>query len=126
MVSNFVLQALRNEPITIYGDGQQTRSFCYVSDLVEGMVRMMEQETEVGPVNLGNPAEITILELAETVIELTGSTSALQSLPLPLDDPTRRRPDITRAQERLDWTPSVPLREGLKSTIAYFRPLAPC
>jgi len=123
VVSNFILQALRGEPITLYGDGEQTRSFCYVSDLVEGMVRMMNQDAEIGPVNLGNPAEITIRTLAETVIDLTGSSSELKHMPLPEDDPTRRRPDISKARKVLDWQPTVTLREGLTETIAYFEAL---
>ncbi len=120
VVSNFIVQALRNEPITIYGEGDQTRAFCYVSDLVEGILRMMDCEDITGPVNLGNPGEFTIRQLAELVIELTGSKSELVYHPLPENDPTRRRPDISLARERLDWTPVVPLNEGLKHTIAYF------
>ena len=120
VVSNFIVQALRNEPITIYGEGEQTRAFCYVSDLVEGILRMMDCEDITGPVNLGNPGEFTIRQLAEMVIELTGSKSELVYHPLPENDPTRRRPDISLARERLDWTPVVPLNEGLKHTIAYF------
>ena len=120
VVSNFVVQALRGEPITIYGEGQQTRSFCYVDDLVEGFVRMMDAEDFMGPVNLGNPGEFTIRELAELVIELTGSKSELAFRPLPENDPTRRRPDITLAKERLGWEPKVALRDGLQHTIAYF------
>jgi UDP-glucuronate decarboxylase len=125
VVSNFVRQALRGEPITIYGEGQQTRSFCYVDDLVEGFVRFMSLDQEnghdPGPVNLGNPSEITIRELAETVLSLTGSRSALRREPLPTDDPVRRRPDITRARELLGWSPEVALPQGLERTIAYFR-----
>jgi UDP-glucuronate decarboxylase len=120
VVSNFVVQALRGEPLTIYGDGSQTRSFCYVSDLVEGFLRMMETEDFTGPVNLGNPGEFTIKELAEEVIRLTNSASQLEYKSLPADDPVRRRPDISLAQERLGWTPSVPLSEGLQPTISYF------
>ncbi len=120
VVSNFVVQALRNQPITLYGDGSQTRSFCFVSDLVGGIIRMMNCEGFTGPVNLGNPGEFTIKELAELVIELTGSSSSLEYRPLPENDPTRRQPNITLAQEKLGWTPSVPLREGLKTTIEYF------
>lgn len=123
VVSNFIVQALRGEPITIYGEGSQTRSFCYVSDLVEGMIRMMDCEGFPGPVNLGNPGEFTIKELAETVLALTGSASKLDHRPLPADDPTRRRPDISVAREKLDWEPTVPLREGLTKTIAYFADL---
>lgn len=121
VVSNFIVQALRGAPITIYGDGNQTRSFCYVDDLVDGFVRLMESPVDVtGPVNLGNPGEFSIRELAELAIEMTGSKSTLTFLPLPQDDPKQRRPDIARAQALLDWSPSVPLREGLKHTIAYF------
>jgi UDP-glucuronate decarboxylase len=122
VVSNFVLSALRGEPLTLYGDGSQTRSFCYVDDLVDGLLRMMDTPADVtGPVNLGNPGEFTIRELAELVTELTGSRSEITYLPLPTDDPVRRRPDITRATELLDWTPTIPLREGLRRTISYFR-----
>ncbi|MFP4144537.1 MAG: UDP-glucuronic acid decarboxylase family protein [Phycisphaeraceae bacterium] len=124
VVSNFILQALKNEPITIYGDGSQTRSFCYVDDLVDGIVAMMEGPDDFpGPVNLGNPGEFTIKELAELVIEMTGSTSRLEHLPLPADDPTQRKPDITQAREKLGWEPRVALREGLEKTIDYFRSL---
>ena len=122
VVSNFVLQALRGEPITIYGDGQQTRSFCYVSDLIEGFVALMDNDKGLtGPVNLGNPGEFTMLELAETVKELAGSTSPVEFLPLPEDDPKQRQPDITVAQHELNWEPTVALREGLEQTIDYFR-----
>lgn len=121
VVSNFITQALRNDPITLYGDGSQTRSFCYVDDLIEGMVRMMKQDAEVGPVNLGNPEEFTIRELAEMVLRLTGSKSSLVYRPLPQDDPTQRQPDITKANTVLDWTPKVALEDGLKETIAYFK-----
>ena len=120
VVSNFIVQALQGNDITIYGSGEQTRSFCYVDDLVEGLVRMMDQDDFNGPVNLGNPNEITIRELASRVIELTGSRSKLVEMPLPKDDPYRRRPDITLAQEKLDWTPSVDLEQGLRLAIAYF------
>ncbi len=120
VVSNFVVQALRGEDITLYGDGSQTRSFCYVSDLIEGMVRMMNCEDFAGPVNLGNPGEFTIKELAGRVLEMTGSNSKIVNKPLPPDDPTRRKPDISLAKEKLDWQPGVALEEGLKSTIAYF------
>jgi UDP-glucuronate decarboxylase len=124
VVSNFIVQALRNEPITIYGDGTQTRSFCYVSDLVEGLVRLMDSPDNLtGPINLGNPGEFTMLELAEKVLELTNSRSKLTFAPLPEDDPRQRRPDIRMAKEKLDWKPTVPLDEGLKSTIAYFEQL---
>lgn len=121
VVSNFVVQALRGEPITIYGDGSQTRSFCYVSDLIDGMIRMMNCEDFTGPVNLGNPGEFTIKELAETVAKLTGSAAPLEYRPLPENDPTRRRPDISLARAKLGWDPRVPLVEGLKPTIDYFR-----
>ncbi|HOV59992.1 MAG TPA: SDR family oxidoreductase [Candidatus Hydrogenedentes bacterium] len=120
VVSNFIVQALRNEPITIYGDGSQTRSFCYVDDLVRGMAAMMDQDDLTGPVNLGNPEEFTIMELARLVIEMTGSRSSVEHRPLPPNDPSRRRPDISLAREKLGWTPTVPLREGLEKTIAYF------
>ena len=121
VVSNFIIQALRNEPITLYGDGSQTRSFCYVDDLVDGLVRLMNVDGDViGPVNLGNPHEISVRELAETVIELTGSRSVLDFRPLPADDPRQRCPDIGRASELLHWKPRVQLRDGLSRTIAYF------
>lgn len=124
VVSNFVVQALKGEPITIYGVGEQTRSFCYVDDLVEGLIRLMESPADLtGPVNLGNPAEFTILELAELVIKETGSSSRLIRQSLPQDDPKQRQPDIALAKERLGWTPKVPLRDGLKPTVAYFRSL---
>lgn len=121
VVSNFVVQALRGESLTIYGDGSQTRSFCFVSDLVEGLLRLMDSEGFTGPVNLGNPHEFTIRELAEEVLRQTGSTLPIVTLPLPADDPVRRRPDITLARERLKWSPAVELQEGLRQTIAYFR-----
>ena len=122
VVSNFIIQALKGDPITIYGDGQQTRSFCYVDDLVEGFLRFMNSPAEAtGPLNLGNPSEFTMLELAEKVIGLTRSSSAIQHLPLPQDDPKQRRPDITKAKALLNWEPAVPLDEGLSRTIAYFR-----
>jgi UDP-glucuronate decarboxylase len=121
VVSNFVVQALRGEPITIYGDGSQTRSFCYVDDLIEGFVRLMESPSEItGPVNLGNPGEFSIRELAELAIEMTGSKSKLTFMSLPQDDPRQRRPDIALAERKLGWQPKVPLREGLEHTIAYF------
>ena len=120
VVSNFILQALKNEDITIYGDGSQTRSFQYVSDLVEGMIRMMECPDWTGPVNLGNPVEFTILELAQKVIAMTGSKSKIRHLPLPADDPKKRRPDISLARERLGWEPVIPLEEGLKRTVEWF------
>lgn len=122
VVSNFIVQALRGEDITIFGEGTQTRSFCFVEDLIEGMVRMMGTDPEVtGPINLGNPTEMTIRELADTILELTGSTSKLVKRPLPADDPVRRRPDIGKAKALLDWEPRVPLREGLARTVEYFR-----
>ena len=121
VVSNFILQALQNQDITIYGDGSQTRSFCYRDDLVDGMIRMMGTPDEVtGPVNIGNPGEFTILQLAELVMEITGSKSRIVRQPLPADDPKQRRPDITLAEKLLDWHPTTPLREGLTHTIAYF------
>jgi len=121
VVSNFVVQALRGEPITIYGEGQQTRSFCFVDDLIEGFLRLMATETGfTGPVNLGNPGEFTIRQLAELVIEITGSASRLEFRPLPADDPLQRRPDISLAQQKLGWSPTVQLREGLTRTIEYF------
>ena len=121
VVSNFIMQALRNEPISIYGDGLQTRSFCYVDDLVEGFIRLMNTDDEVtGPINLGNPGEFTILQLAEQVIELTGSDSEIVEHPLPPDDPKQRKPDISMARNILDWEPEISLAEGLKPTIEYF------
>jgi UDP-glucuronate decarboxylase len=124
VVSNFIVQALRNEDITLYGDGSQTRSFCYRDDLVDGFLRLMDSPDHVtGPINLGNPGEFTIRELAELVIELTGSSSRLIELPLPTDDPKQRRPEITQARAELDWEPKVPLREGLVRTIGYFEDL---
>lgn len=122
VVSNFIVQAIKNEDITIYGNGNQTRSFCYVDDLLEGMVRLMHTGDDfIGPINIGNPGEFTILELAEKVLRLTGSKSKLVFLPLPEDDPMQRQPDITLARKTLDWEPRVPLEEGLKKTIAYFK-----
>ncbi|MBX9861780.1 MAG: SDR family oxidoreductase [Hyphomicrobium sp.] len=121
VVSNFVVQALKGEPITIYGEGKQTRSFCYVDDLIDGIVRLMESPRDMtGPVNLGNPVEFTIKELAELAIAMTGSKSDLVFRPLPQDDPMQRQPDISLAKDRLGWEPSVPLRDGLARTIAYF------
>jgi len=121
VVSNFIVQALRGEPITLYGDGRQTRSFCYVDDLVEGMVRMMEQDAEVGPLNLGNPSEITVAELAHTILRLTRSRSRIEYRPLPQDDPLQRRPDISKARQALEWSPRTALEDGLKETIGWFR-----
>jgi len=124
VVSNFIVQALKNEDITIYGDGSQTRSFCYVDDLVEGMIRLMNTgDSFIGPVNMGNPGEFTILELAEKVIRLTGSGSKLVYKPLPEDDPMQRQPDISLARETLNWEPKVNLEEGLIKTIEYFKTL---
>ena len=121
VVSNFILQALQNQPITIYGDGSQTRSFCYRDDLIEAMIRMMATPHEItGPINIGNPGEFTILQLAELVIELTNSKSELIRKELPADDPKQRRPDITKAKEILNWQPVTPLRKGLELTIEYF------
>ena len=122
VVSNFIVQALRGKPLTIYGDGSQTRSFCYVSDLVEGLVRLMDAPKEVtGPVNLGNPREMTIRELAEQVIRMTGAKSKLEQKPLPGDDPTQRCPDIGLAKKQLGWAPAVALEDGLEKTIRYFK-----
>jgi UDP-glucuronate decarboxylase len=124
VVSNFIVQALRNNDITVYGDGMQTRSFCYVDDLVEGLIRLMETgDGVVGPVNLGNPDEFTIRQLAEIVIDITGSASKIVHRPLPTDDPKQRQPDISEAQELLGWRPTVPLRVGLTKTAAYFEEL---
>ena len=123
VVSNFIIQALSDEPITLYGDGQQSRSFCYVDDLVEGLIRMMDQDTEIGPMNMGNPTEFTIRELAETVLRLTDSKSRIEFRPLPQDDPVRRQPDISKARKVLDWEPKVALEDGLKETISYFKKL---
>ena len=121
VVSNFVVQALCGDPLTIYGDGEQTRSFCYVDDLIEGIVRLMETPDSVtGPINLGNPGEFTVGELARRVLDLTGSRSKVRHLPLPEDDPVRRQPDITLARKTLDWEPRTPLSEGLPRTIEYF------
>jgi UDP-glucuronate decarboxylase len=124
VVSNFIMQALRNAPITIYGDGAQTRSFCYVDDLIESFVRLMATDEDVtGPLNLGNPGEFTIRQLAEEIIDLIGSSSKLIEKPLPPDDPRQRRPDISRTRKLLDWEPTTPLREGLGRTIEYFENL---
>ena len=120
VVSNFIVQALRGEPLTVYGEGSQTRSFCYAEDEVDGIWRLFESD-EHEPVNIGNPNEFTVMELAQMVIELTGSASAIERRPLPVDDPKVRRPDITKARERLGWEPRVQLREGLERTIPYFR-----
>jgi len=121
VVSNFIVQALKNEPITVYGDGKQTRSFCYVDDLIDGFLRLMESPDDfTGPVNLGNPGEFTIRELAEKVISLTGSRSRIEEKPLPHDDPRQRQPDIKLARERLGWQPQITLDQGLPKTIAYF------
>jgi UDP-glucuronate decarboxylase len=122
VVSNFIVQALRDEPITIYGDGQQSRSFCYVDDLIDGMLRLMDSPAAfTGPVNMGNPTEFTMLELAETVLRLVGGKSKLVFGPLPTDDPKQRQPDISLAQNELSWQPKINLEDGLKETIAYFR-----
>lgn len=120
VVSNFVIQALLGKPLTVYGDGSQTRSFCYVADLIRGFDLLMRSETANGPVNLGNPGEFTIDELAHLVLEITGSKSSVTRLPLPVDDPKRRRPDISKAKELLNWAPAISLREGLLRTITYF------
>ena len=124
VVSNFIVQAIRGEDITIYGDGQQSRSFCYVDDMIEGFVRMMNSESGfVGPVNLGNPGEFTMLELAEKVLQLVGSKSKLTFMSLPTDDPKQRQPDISLANKHLEWSPTVTLEDGLRETVAYFRKL---
>jgi len=124
VVSNFIVQALNNKPITIYGDGSQTRSFCYVDDLIEAFVRLMDTSDDfTGPVNTGNPEEFTILELAEKVIALTGSSSPIEFKPIPTDDPKQRRPDISLAKKKLGWEPKIPIEEGLQHTIAYFEQL---
>nr|ADI19239.1 nucleoside-diphosphate-sugar epimerases [uncultured delta proteobacterium HF0200_14D13] len=120
VVSNFIVAALNNEPITLFGDGSQTRSFCYVADLIEGILRMMQSENFIGPVNLGNPGEFTVMELAQKVTELTNSRSKIIAQEKREDDPTRRRPDISLAQQKLGWQPQVPLEDGLQKTIAYF------
>ncbi|MCH2190232.1 MAG: SDR family oxidoreductase [Gammaproteobacteria bacterium] len=122
VVSNFIVQALKNDPITIYGDGTQTRSFCYVDDLIEGMIRLMNSSDQItGPMNIGNPTEFTIKQLAELVIKITGSNSEIALLELPSDDPKQRRPDISLAEQALDWEPSIQLREGIARTIEYFK-----
>ena len=121
VVSNFITQALRGTPLTIFGEGRQTRSFCYVDDLVEGFLRLMDQNTTTGPINLGNPGEFTMLELAQLVLKLTGSKSPLKHEPLPADDPKQRCPDITKAKTVLDWSPQVALEQGLQRTIPYYK-----
>ncbi len=121
VVSNFIVQALRGEPLTLYGEGEQTRSFCYVDDLLEGLIRLMNTDDVHQPVNLGNPGEFTIKQLAEEVMKIVGSDTGFKYLPLPEDDPRQRKPDITRAQTLLGWNPTIPLREGLEKTVAYFR-----
>ena len=122
VVSNFIVQALKGEPITIYGEGKQTRSFCFVSDLVDGLIRLMDsREGFTGPVNIGNPVEFTMHELADAVIELTGSKSKITHVPLPPDDPQQRQPDIALARKELNWQPTIQLRDGLAQTIDYFR-----
>ncbi len=123
VISNFITQALRGEPLTVYGDGKQTRSFCYVDDLIEGMIRMMNQDREIGPVNLGNPVENSMVELATKVLEITGSRSELKHVELPADDPKQRCPDISRARRLLDWSPKIDLDTGLRRTIQYYREL---
>jgi len=121
VVSNFIVQALQGKPITVFGDGSQTRSFCYVDDLVRGLIALMDAPDSVtGPINLGNPGEFTIKQLAEMVVEMTGSRSKIEYRPLPQDDPTQRCPDITKARSHLDWQPTIPLKSGLEKTIAYF------
>jgi len=122
VVSSFIVQALRGEPLTLFGDGSQSRGFCYIDDLVDGLIRLMNSAAEVtGPVNLGNPAEFTMLELATKVLALVGSEGPIEQRPLPSDDPVRRKPDISRAQQQLGWTPAIQLEEGLKRTVEYFR-----
>ena len=124
VVSNFIIQALQNQPITIYGDGAQTRSFCFVDDLIEGFIRFMDSDSGVtGPINLGNPQEMTMIALAEEIIEISGSKSKIEFMPLPSDDPRQRRPDISKAEEFLAWTPKVSTREGLAQTVRYFNSL---
>jgi UDP-glucuronate decarboxylase len=122
VVSNFIMSALTGEPLTVYGEGEQTRSFCYVSDLIDGLIAMMNSGSDVtGPINLGNPGEFTIGELAQIVIEKTNSKSKIDYLPLPVDDPIRRQPDISRAKASLGWEPTIALSEGLDTTIAHFK-----
>jgi len=126
VVSNFIMQALRGDPLTIYGDGSQTRSFCYVDDLVDGLIKLMESPREVvGPINLGNPGEFSMLELAQQVIAEVGGSSTIEYQPLPQDDPTQRQPNIDRANKTLGWSPTIDLAEGLRRTVAYFRQLVP-
>lgn len=121
VVSNFILQALSGEKITVYGDGSQTRSFCYISDLINGLIRMMNSSSDIiGPINIGNPVEKTVLELAQTIIKLTNSSSEIVMKDLPQDDPVQRKPDISMAEQFLNWSPTVPLKEGLKKTINYY------
>ena len=125
VVSNFIVSAIKDQPLTVYGDGEQTRSFCYIDDLIEGLLAMMQAPVDViGPINLGNPGEFTIGELAQKVIAMTGTASSVEHLPLPTDDPIRRQPDITRARQMLGWEPTIALDEGLTKTIAYFRSIA--
>jgi UDP-glucuronate decarboxylase len=125
VVSNFIVSAIKDQPLTVYGDGEQTRSFCYIDDLIEGLLAMMRAPSDViGPINLGNPGEFTIGELAQKVIAMTGTASSVEHLPLPIDDPIRRQPDITRARQKLGWEPTIALDEGLTKTIAYFRSIA--
>lgn len=121
VVSNFIVQALRGEPLTLYGEGEQTRSFCYVDDLIEGLMRLMNTDDLHAPINLGNPGEFTIKQLAEEVIKICGSKSGLTHLPLPADDPRQRKPDISKAQTLLKWNPTIPLHEGLERTVADFK-----
>ncbi len=121
VISNFIMQALRGEPLTVYGDGSQTRSFCYVDDLLEGMIRLMDQDDTTGPVNIGNPVERSMLELADAVLKATGSNSEINHVDLPADDPKQRCPDITLAKSVLDWSPQCELADGLKSTVEYYR-----
>jgi UDP-glucuronate decarboxylase len=122
VISNFIMQALKGEPITIYGDGTQTRSFCYVDDLIDGMVNLMNSEAEfIGPVNIGNPGEFSMLEVAEKILRLTQSRSQLVFHPIPMDDPRQRQPDISLASTRLNWTPKITLEDGLVETIRYFK-----
>ena len=123
VVSNFIMQALNGDPITLYGNGEQTRSFCYMDDLIEGFIKMMDNTSDdvIGPINLGNPKEFTIAELAQTVIKMTGSKSKIIQQPLPMDDPKQRQPDISKARKLLDWEPRIELEEGIEKTIDYFK-----